>query len=252
MKNDLMRYVLKKTTIVQSFIAVCIAAVVSLGVIIFSAVFLDPPAKEKALNNITTVPLAFWMFISAVTVSSECANMSICLNRSRRSALKTVFASLLISTVVFAAVNFAAEALLSGVCPGLGLNYSFSPLIKIFGIVKTGTDIAGLALAFAFQLLVYYCIGIAGALFMTVCLKCGKWAWVIFWLAYMTLLMFGRTIVSGLRSAASSMFSSTGAFVLCLLAVTSVVCTIVQIILARKLELNKNALMFGYKRTTQQ
>ena len=127
MKNDLMRYVLKKSTIVQSFIAVCIAAVVSLGVIIFSAVFLDPPAREKALNNITTVPLAFWMFISAVTVSSECANMSICLNRSRRSALKTVFASLLISTVVFAAVNFAAEALLSGVCPGLGLNYSFSP-----------------------------------------------------------------------------------------------------------------------------
>ncbi len=245
MKNDLVRYTVKKGTVPNMIVTAVVSAVIALAVIIIAAIFGDVDKDDNTIHNITTAFVMFWGFISSFAVCTASFNSSICFNRSRKSAIKAAFISLLISTVVCSAVNLGIEAVVAGFSKTFDFNYSFTPLIKAFGVLKVNNDVGGLLLAYGFHMLLYYLVSVTGMLIMCACMKFGKWAWIGFWGVYMLVFLLGKSVVKGFKEFTVNAFGSVGMTVLCLAIVLSALFTVLTILLMRKTELNKKTLLFG-------
>ena len=155
MKNDLVRYTVKKGTVPNIVITAVVSAVIALVIIIIAAIFGDVDKDDKTIHNITTIFVMFWGFISSLALCTASINSSICFNRSRKSAIKAVFVSLLMLTVVCSAVNLGIEAVIAGFSKTFDFNYSFTPLIKAFGVLNVNNDVGGILITYGFHMLLY-------------------------------------------------------------------------------------------------
>ena len=241
MKKDLTKYLMKENFTSTVLWTAIISTAVSLVFIILALCIGDTGDGEK-LHNFVTLIVMFWSaFVCSIGVAIVGINTSIYMNRSRKTAAKAIIITIIASVLACSAIALAAEGAISLVSNSTGFGYAFRPLLlsgdQAFGI-KT------VLVSYGFNVLLYYAVSVVSVFLVSISMKFGKWAWIGWWVIYMLIMSTGKSIITSIGSFAKDIFGSTGAAVLAILIITAVVFTAADILLIRKTELKKNALMW--------
>ena len=244
MKNELTRYLLKDNFKSNVIISSIIAAVVCL---IFSvlAICIGDAASDEKIHNIVTVVLIIWSaFVCTIGVGIMGINMSIFMNRSRKTAVKSIFLTVLLCILVCSGIALAAEGVIAGVSKATGFGYVFRPLVKSFGITDVNTDFFGIVISYLFNVLLMFTVSVASLFLITASMKFGKWLWIGWWIFYMLIMTAGKSVIMSVSRFIRGT-ASPGFVLLALIAVTAVVFTALDILLIKRIELKKSALMWA-------
>lgn len=242
MKNELTKYMMNehfKSNVIWSAI---ISAAVSLVFIILALCVGDAGSDEKLHNFVTIIIMIWSAFVCSIGIAITGINMSINMNRSRKTAVKAMFITVLATVLTCSAIALAAEGIIALVSHSTGFDYAFRPLL-LSGDAALGIDT--ILLSYGSNVLLYYAVSVASVFLVSISMKFGKWAWIGWWVIYMLIMSTGKSIITSIGSFAKDIFGSTGAAVLAILIITAVVFTAADILLIRKTELKKNALMWN-------
>ena len=111
MKNDLTKYMMKKNFKTNVIWSAIISAAVSLVFIILAVCIRGTADGEEELNNFATfIILFFSSFICSAGVCIVGINMSINMNRSRKTAVKAMFTTVIAAVVVCSGLALAASS----------------------------------------------------------------------------------------------------------------------------------------------
>lgn len=243
MKNDLTRYMLREHFKSSVLVSAVIAGFMSLFFIILALVIGE--TDDKSVNNFITIILLVWGgFVSSIGAGINGINMSIYMNRSRKTAVKSIFTTILLICAVTAAIAVAAEGLAAGVAHTQGFGYAFRPLL--YAGRETDTQIGFLTVicAYAFDVLALFAVSVASLFIVAASMAFGKWVWIGWWIFYMLLLMTGKSVIRAVGGFAKDIFGSTSGAVLVALLAAAVVFTVLDIMLIRRVQLKKSALMW--------
>lgn len=246
MKNDLTRYMLREHFKSSVLVSAVIAGFMSLFFIILALVIGE--TDDKSVNNFITIILLVWGgFVSSIGAGINGINMSIYMNRSRKTAVKSIFTMILLICAVTAAIAVAAEGLAAGVAHTQGFGYAFKPLL--YAGRETDTQIGFLTVicAYAFDVLALFAVSVASLFIVAASMTFGKWVWIGWWVIYMLLISAGKTIFRSVGGFAKDIFGSAGGAALAALIITAVAFTVADIMIIKKTELKKSALMWSSK-----
>lgn len=245
MKNDLTRYLLRDNFKSTVIITAIIAAVVSL-ILSVLAIWIGDAASEEKIHNVVTVVLIIWSaFVCSMGVGIMGINMSIFMNRSRKTAVKSIFLTVFLCMLVCSAVALAAEGVIAGVSSTTGFGYLFRPLVKVFDITDVNTDFLGIVISYAFNVLLFYTVSVAALFLIAASMKFGKWFWIGWWIVYMLIMVAGKSIVKALYTFANDVLGGSGYAKLAAIMLAAAVFSVLDILLIRKTELKKSALMWA-------
>ena len=236
MKNGMTRYMLREHFKSSVLVSAVIAGFMSLFFIILALVIGE--TDDKSVNNFITIILLVWGgFVSSI-------DMSIYMNRSRKTAVKSIFTTILLICAVTAAIAVAAEGLAAGVAHTQGFGYAFKPLL--YAGSGTDTQIGFLTVigAYAFDVLALFAVSVASLFIVAASMAFGKWVWIGWWIFYMLLLSLGKTVIRSIGGFAKDIFGSTSGAVLGALLTAAVVFTVLDVLFIRKVQLKKSALMW--------
>ncbi len=224
---------------------VILTTAVTAGVIGFiallAALVKDGADDKTKVSYIPTVVLTVIGFIWTINLVNQSHTLSLCFNRSRKTALKSIFAVTFLNVLFSSVLVIASELAVTGIAEHFGFGYEFKPLMQVLGLMKYNGAV-DIIPALAFQLL-FSCFVFAVAMFvMGMILRIGKWAWIGFWVFYMLLFFAGSEIVDVLKKASDSLGHDFlgGSGVAVLLAVLSAVFIFLFIRLFRKSEMNNS------------
>lgn len=245
MKNDLTKYMMKKNFKTNVIWSAIISAAVSLVFIILAVCIRGTADGEEELNNFATfIILFFSSFICSAGVCVVGINMSINMNRSRKTAVKAMFTTVIAAVVVCSGLALAAEVAIALVSNSTGFVYKFKPLF-LSGDADFGIDTV--LISYCVNVLLYYAVSVATMFIVCSAMKFGKWVWIGWWVIYMLLISAGKTIFRSVGGFAKDIFGSVGGAALAALIITAVAFTVADIMIIKKTELKKSALMWSNK-----
>lgn len=245
MKNDLTKYMMKKNFKTNVIWSAIISAAVSLVFIILAVCIRGTADGEEELNNFATfIILFFSSFICSAGVCVVGINMSINMNRSRKTAVKAMFTTVIAAVVVCSGLALAAEVSIALVSNSTGFVYKFKPLF-LSGNAEFGIDTV--LISYCINVLLYYAVSVATMFIVCSTMKFGKWVWIGWWVIYMLLISAGKTIFRSVGGFAKDIFGSVGGAALAALIITAVAFTVADIMIIKKTELKKSALMWSNK-----
>lgn len=199
------RTMLKKHLIISTVVTAVVLGMIAL----FAAVFQNVEKDGSELSNVSTPVLMIIGFLWTFHIGYKNYSLSLCFNCSRRSAIKSVYAVMLVNVLYTSTLIIASEFAISAISDHFGFNYQFRPLVDLFRIEEyNGAE--DLLLAFGFQLLFCYFVFVVAVLVMALALRIGKWAWMGFWVFYMLVFFAGSNLVNGLESAADKICITLG------------------------------------------
>ncbi len=245
MKNDLTKYMMKKNFKTNVIWSAIISAAVSLVFIILAVCIRGTADGEEELNNFATfIILFFSSFICSAGVCVVGINMSINMNRSRKTAIKAMFTTVIAAVVVCSGLALAAEVAIALVSNSTGFVYKFKPLF-LSGNAEFGIDTV--LISYCVNVLLYYAVSVATIFIVCSTMKFRKWVWIGWWVIYMLLISAGKTIFRSVGGFAKDIFGSAGGAALAALIITAVAFTVADIMIIKKTELKKSALMWSSK-----
>ena len=173
MKNDLTKYMMKKNFKTNVIWSAIISAAVSLVFIILAVCIRGTADGEEELNNFATfIILFFSSFICSAGVCVVGINMSINMNRSRKTAIKAMFTTVIAAVVVCSGLALAAEVAIALVSNSTGFVYKFKPLF-LSGNAEFGIDTV--LISYCVNVLLYYAVSVATIFIVCSTMKFGKW-----------------------------------------------------------------------------
>lgn len=244
MKNEMTRYMLKKHLKKNMLIGTCIAGTICLMFFIIALVVRD--GMHSDMHNFSTAVLFLWgVFAATINLSTEGIQMSICMNRSRKSAVKAIFLTIILNIAFYSALALVTEAAIAGFSKAFDFSYIFKPMIKVAGLSGAGNGFTGILMAWCYNMLICCLVAVSLLLFISLTLNIGKYAWAAIWIIYMIVVTSAEDLFKLVSKFLRRTIGYTAVSVLCAMLILSVVLSVIAFITLKRTQLKKNALMWN-------
>lgn len=249
MKNSITHYLTKEIVKSSVIISAILAGIVSL-IFVILAFAIGATEDNGSVHNVVTILLLIWgAFVTPLGISISGVNMSIYMNCSRKAAIKAIFTAILLVCVLTSAIALAAEGLIAGVAHTKDFGYAFKPLFAAGHKGDIGISFLLIVGSYAMNVLLFYAVSVFSVFLVAASMKIGKWFWAGWWVVYMLLMVAGKSIVKALERFTTDLFGGSGASaIMCMALLCAAVFTVLDILIIKKLELRKSALMWANHR----
>lgn len=218
----------------------------ALCLIFFIAALVVRDGMSKNMHNFTTVVLFFWgAFGATINLGIEGIQMSVCMNRSRKSAVRAIFLTIMLNVAFISALALITEASIAGFSKMFDFGYIFKPLVKVAGLSGSGTGIAGILIAWCYNMLICYLVAISLMLFISLTLNIGRYAWAALWIIYMIVITSAEEVLKSISKFLRKTIGYSTASVILAMLVLSIVLSVIAYLSLKRTQLKKNAILWN-------